>query len=281
MLEPMEQTKNNLFGLVGCLILLTFGGVALLAEFLAPHSTSTSFPVFLPPSGTHVLGTNDMGYDIFSELLFASRISLLVGLVAALISVFIGTGVGLLSGYYRGAIGDLMTGIIDIFLLIPFLPLMVILAAYLGPSIWNIILVIGLLGWCSTARVVRAKVLQLREMPFIEAAKAVGLSNRSIILRHIFPNVTEVVAAKFVLSVAGAMLSEASLSFLGLGDPARISWGGMIHYAFKRGGFFNGMWYWYLPPGICIALCTIGFVLLGLYLEAKNNQLPADQLFAD
>ncbi|MFZ5898304.1 MAG: ABC transporter permease [Bacillota bacterium] len=254
-------------GFCGAFVLVIFGLTALFADSLAPHALNVSFTPYLPPSAHHLLGTNDMGYDIFSELLHAARLSLAVGVLAALMSIVVGVAVGLLSGYYKGFWGETLSGLIDVFLLIPVLPLMVILAAYLGASFWNVILVIGLLSWCSTARVVRARVLQLREMPYIEALVALGIPDRVIILKHVLPNTAEVIVAKFVLAVAAAMLSEASLSFLGLGDPSRVSWGGMVHFAFTRGGFVNGMWYWYLPPGLCIAACTVAFTLLGMCFE--------------
>lgn len=283
----VTQMKKHIYnydkwcGLAGLLILCLFLAAAALADLFSPHQIKFSFQPYLPVSVEHLLGTNDMGYDIFSELLHASRISLGVGLLASVISVFAGTGIGVLSGYYRGVPGELLTGLTDIFLLVPFLPLMVILAAYAGPSVWNIVLVIGLLGWCSTARVVRARAIQLKTMPFVEALRALGISDRRILISHIIPNASDVISAKFVTTVAGAMLSEAALSFLGLGDPAQISWGTMIHYAFKRGGFVNGMWNWYLPPGLCIALCAMGFVLIGLYLEERDERVKAVRRLGD
>jgi peptide/nickel transport system permease protein len=187
------------------------------------------------------------------------------------ISICIGGGIGIVSGYFRGLWGEFLTGVIDIFLLIPMLPLLVVLAAYLGQHWWNLILAISLLSWCSTARAVRSKVLQLRETLFIEALRGIGVSTGRIVRDHMIPHVMEIIAAKFVLSVAGAMLMEAALSFIGLGDPTIISWGSMIHYAFHRGGFSGGMWYWYLPPGLCIGFCALGFVLIGMHFESINR----------
>lgn len=270
-MDKMIDKRKKWCGLAGALILLCFLTVALLAGLLSPHELKSSCQPYLPVSRVHLLGTNDMGYDILTELLHSARISLEVGLAAAFVSMAVGTSVGLLAGYYKGVFSEVMAGIIDIFLLIPFLPLVVILAAYLGAGFWNIVLVIGLLGWCSTARVVRARVMQLKSMNFVESLESLGIPDNRIIVRHLLPNVSEIIAAKFVLSVAGAMLSEASLSFLGLGDPTGVSWGMMVHYAFKRGGFVNGLWNWYLPPGLCIALCTMGFVLLGIYIEGRES----------
>lgn len=153
-------------------------------------------------------------------------------------------------------------GVTDVFLLIPGLPLMIILTAYLNASMWNIILVVGLLWWCSTARLVHSRVLQVREMQFIESTRALGYSDLYIISRHVLVNTKDIIYAKFSLAVASAMLSEASLSFLGLGDPLNISWGEMIHFAFSRGGFANDMWWWYLPPGLMICITVLAFIML-------------------
>jgi peptide/nickel transport system permease protein len=168
---------------------------------------------------------------------------------------------------------ELVMATSDVVLLVPGLPLMIILAAYLSPSMWNIVLAVGLLWWCSTARVVHSRVLQLREMPFVEAARALGGKDRYIMLNHILINTKEVIYAKFALSVASAMLTEASLSFLGLGDPLNISWGEMIHFAFSRGGFANDMWWWYLPPGLMICASVLGFVMIAMEPERDQKAL--------
>jgi peptide/nickel transport system permease protein len=257
--------------LSGLLLLALFLILAIFAPFIAPYDPWEPGRPFLPPSVLHPLGTNDIGQDIFSELVYGTRISLLVGFLAAFISVVIGTLVGLFSGYMRGTTDELLMGLTDIILIIPALPLMIILAAHTSPSIWNIVLVVGLLWWCSTARVVRSRVLQLREMPFVEAARSLGAGDHYIIFRHVLPNTMQVVLAKFILVVAGAMLTEASLSFLGLGDPLQKSWGMMLSYAFSRGGFINGYWWWYLPPGICISLAVLSFVLIGFGLEERDR----------
>ena len=271
-----KLSRPVLFGLV---LLALFLILAIFAPLIAPFDPWEPGRPFLPPSFEHPLGTNDIGQDIFSELVYGTRISLLVGFFAAFVSVAIGTLVGLFSGYLRGAADEVLMGLTDIILIIPALPLMIILAAHTSPSIWNIVIVIAVLWWTSTARVVRSRVLQLREMPFVEAAKALGSGDAYIVLRHILPNTLQVILAKFILAVAGAMLTEASLSFLGLGDPLQKSWGMMLNYAFSRGGFINGYWWWYLPPGICISLAVLSFVLIGFGLEEQEQSgLKSDQL---
>ena len=265
--------------LFGLLLLALFLLLAVFAPLIAPYDPWEPGRPFLTPSGTHPFGTNDIGQDIFSELIYSTRISLFVGFFAAFVSVAIGTLVGLFSGYLRGAADEVLMGTTDIVLIIPALPLMIILAAHTSPSIWNIIIVIGALWWTSTARVVRSRVLQLREMPFVEAARSLGAGDGYIVFKHILPNTLQVILAKFILAVAGAMLTEASLSFLGLGDPLQKSWGMMLNYAFSRGGFINGYWWWYLPPGICISLAVLSFVLIGFGLEEQDQyEMNANRL---
>lgn len=273
----MSLKRPPALALGGFLLLLALALTALLAPLLAPYSPAERFTPFMTPSVSHPLGCDDIGHDILTQLIFASRVSLLVGVAAAITAAGLGAAVGILAGYCRGWLAHCLNGLIDIVLLIPVLPLMIALAAYLGPSLGNIIIIIGLLGWCSTARVVQARVLQLRDSPFIETLRALGIPEHQIILKHIAPNVMEVIAAKFILAVAQAMLSEASLSFIGLGDPLSLSWGGILYYAFHRGGFVNNLWHWYLTPGLCIALATLSFTLLGFYLEKsarENNYQP-------
>ena len=265
--------------LFGLLLLALFLLLVVFAPLIAPFDPWEPGRPFLPPSMTHPFGTNDIGQDIFSELIYSTRISLFVGFFAAFVSVAIGTLVGLFSGYLRGAADEVLMGTTDIVLIIPALPLMIILAAHTSPSIWNIIIVIGALWWTSTARVVRSRVLQLREMPFVEAARSLGAGDGYIVFKHILPNTLQVILAKFILAVAGAMLTEASLSFLGLGDPLQKSWGMMLNYAFSRGGFINGYWWWYLPPGICISLAVLSFVLIGFGLEEQDqDEMNANRL---
>jgi peptide/nickel transport system permease protein len=271
-LSRLRTRKLSRPVLSGLLLLAFFLLFALFAPFIAPFDPWEPGRPFLPPSGTHPFGTNDIGQDIFSELVFGTRISLFVGFFAAFVSVAVGTLVGLFSGYLRGAADEVLMGATDIVLIIPALPLMIILAAHSSPSIWNIIIVIGALWWTSTARVVRSRVLQLREMPFVEAARGLGAGDGYIVFKHILPNTLQVIMAKFILAVAGAMLTEASLSFLGLGDPLQKSWGMMLNYAFSRGGFINGYWWWYLPPGICISLAVLSFVLIGFGLEEQDRE---------
>ncbi len=261
----------NRFGL---LLVAIFVLISVLADVISPHDPWDRFEPYEKPNRHHFLGTNDIGNDIFSELIHGSRASLIVGIGAAMIATFLGLFVGLLSGYFKGVLDEVFMGITDIFLMIPRIPLIIILAAFLKSSIWLIMLALGLLWWTSTARVVRSRTLQVREMDYVASAKCLGFKNRHIILSDILPNIFPVVVPKFMLTVATAMISEASLSFLGLGDPSMKSWGLMINFALIKGGLVNEMWWWYLPPGLCIILFVYSIVYLGFSFEERKRIDP-------
>jgi peptide/nickel transport system permease protein len=194
---------------------------------------------------------------------------------SAVLSITIGVAVGVIAGFRRGVLEEMLMGTTDVFLLIPGLPLMIILAAYLSPSQWNIVLVIGLLWWCPTARVVHARTLQLREAQFMDSTKMLGYSDLYIVRKHVIPNTFDLISARFGMAVATGLLSEASLSFLGLGDPFHVSWGGMIDQAFSRGGFVNDMWWWYLTPGFMIIVTIVGFILLGSSKQTADREVES------
>lgn len=257
--------------LIGLLVLLAFVGLAALAPLVAPHDPWESSSAFLEPSMDHPLGTNDIGQDILSELIHGARVSLFVGFVAALVSLGIGVVIGVASGYLRGYFDEAAMGLTDVFFMLPALPLAILMAAYLGASIAGLVFVIAIVSWPGTARVVRSQVITVRELGYVEAARAMGAGGLWNITRHILPNVSGIILAKFALAVGSAMIAEASLSFLGLGDPTAKSWGAMLHYAFSRGGLIRDLWWWYLPPGLCIGLCVLSFSLLGFYLTEEGD----------
>ena len=255
----------------GAALFLLFVLTALLADVIAPYGTRERFEPYGPPSSAHPLGTNDVGYDILTELIHGTRVSLLVGFGAALIATLIGLLIGLVSGYFKGVVDEVLMGVTDVVLMVPRIPLIIILAAFLRPGFWLIGLVIGLLWWTSTARIVRSKVLQVREMDFVTSARCLGFSRRHILFSDILPNIMQVVLPKFMLTIAAAMISEASLSFLGLGDTGLKSWGMMLNFAFRKGALVNGMWWWFLPPGLCITLVVASVVLMGFSHEERGE----------
>lgn len=265
-------SSNNL-GLIGVGILILFLIIALAAPILAPYDpTERVGSPFMSPSGDFLLGTNDVGQDIYSELIFGTRISLLIGVIAAFISIGIGCLVGIVAGYFGGRVDAFLMRVVDLVLVIPFLPLMILLAAFVGPSFWNIIFVISILTWASPARVIRSQVLTIKTKGYVEAAKSIGTSVRVILSSHILPGVVPIALSQFVLAASHSILIEASLSFLGLGDPFSKSWGTILYYAQARGAFLTDAWVWWiLPPGVLITTLVIGFAFTGYSMEEILN----------
>jgi peptide/nickel transport system permease protein len=227
--------------------------------------------IFRPPSAQHWLGTDELGRDVFREVLAGAGISLLVGLLATAISILVGAAIGLIAGYRVGWLDSVLMRVTDFFLVIPTLPLVIALAAVFGQSLGIIILVIGLTGWPGTARIVRSQVLSLRERQFVVRVRSFGASDLRIVGLHILPNVLPLIFANTVLVIAGSILSEATLAFLGLGDPVHVSWGTMLHFAFVSGATGRGAWWYFLPPGIGIVIVVLGFTLAGHTLDRILN----------
>lgn len=264
--------RHNRRGMLGLIVLAGFGLVAVLSPLLvSPDSIDPSSATGTPnspPTAGYPLGTDSFGRSVLSLLIVGTRVSLTVGLAATAAAVFIGATFGLLSGYYGGtAIDRVLGALIDWFLVIPWLVLAIVMAAILGPTLLNIIIVIAVTSWALTARVVRASTLGVRELPFVERARALGATDRSMITRHVLPNVFPVIFAQAVLTVAVAILSETTLAILGLGDPTSISWGRTIQEAFNGGAMTNGYWWWIVPPGLAVVCVTLAFTLCGYALE--------------
>lgn len=273
-IEFCKAIVKNKMALVGTVTLLFFILVAVFGPIFVPFSTMEFGEVeemLLPPSGEHLLGTDDMGRDILANLISGARISLLIGVVATAISMIIGTLIGIMAGYFGKGVDNFLMRFTDFFLVIPWLPLMMVLAAILGTSLMNIIFVIGITGWAGTARVVRSQTLSVKERQFVERTVSIGASSTHIMVRHILPNVFPLVFANTVLVAAVAIVSETTLSFLGLGDPTMASWGMMLHYAFESGATSAGAYWYYLPPGICVVAVVLSFTLLGYAFDEILN----------
>jgi len=270
-----EQYKESKLGIIGLFTLLFFILVSTFPEVLAPYPVGVlqgdRKNLLQPPSSKYLLGTDELGRDILSILIHGGRISLLIGLFATLIIAFIGTFIGVSAGYFGGKTEELLMRLTDVFLVIPGLPLMIVMASLLGANFFNMILVIGITGWTGTARVLRAQVLSLKEMPFIESTRAIGASDARIIVWHILPNVLPLIVAQAVLRIGGSILSAATLSFLGLGDSTKISWGMTLSYAFGIGSIFNDYYWYIIPPGVCITLIVLSFTFIGYALDGIVN----------
>jgi peptide/nickel transport system permease protein len=268
--RSVSQRLRTPKGIAGLMILASFIVVSAAAPFLAPYGpTDVSSQPLLPPDSTHPLGTDDVGKDIFTELLYGSRTSLTVASVVSLGVVIIGTLIGVFSGYLGGTSDRLLMRGVDIFLMIPDLPLILILAAYLRPGIWNIIFILVLMGWPVGARVTRAQTRTLSVSGHVDFARVSGATAFYVIRKHIVPDLYPIMITTLVMQSIRAILSESGLAFLGLGDPSYPSWGSMIKYAVTYPMiFFTDAWMWWLlPAGICITLLVLGFVLLGQSLE--------------
>ncbi len=256
---------NHRMGKVGVGVVIFFLFIAFAAPLLRtvnPHQSGNAVEILIPPNGQFWFGTDDLGRDVWSQVIYGSRISLLIGFISALATIGTGTLVGIIAGFYGGIIEEILMRIVDFFMMLPTLPLMIVLAAVLGPSIWNIIFIVSLTSWPTTARVVRSQILSLKERPFIEASRCIGASNSLLMFGEIFPNVVPILFAEAVIMITEAIYAEAILSFLGLGDPVRISWGSMLHFAFDSGVMARAPW-WVLPPILSIILLIVGFSFLG------------------
>jgi peptide/nickel transport system permease protein len=265
----VEILKRDRFALAGVLIYAVMIFVAIFAPVLAPHDPQAVMEVdgvWLTneePSSEFWLGTTNIGRDIFSQLIYGTRPALLVGFSAAFFVACIGTIVGLIAGYFGGWVDGSLMRLTDIAFGIPFLPFVIVLVAFLDPSIWNIVLAMALLLWRDTARVIRSQVLTVRERAFVQAAQISGASAWRTIFLYIAPNILALSFLYGTLAIGWAILTEASVSFLGFGDPTVVSWGFMLQDAYVSQALARGAYYWFVPPGVCIMLAVMAGFFIG------------------
>ncbi len=287
--EFWQVYRRNKLGLVGLGILVFFSLMAIFAPYIAPYNpydvnSMGVAPPLAPPAWIRIfnpsipedqvfglLGSDEVGRDLFSQLVYGARISMLVGVLAAALAILLGTMIGIVSGYIGGYVDESLMRITDFFLVLPSLPLIIVLTAILGSSIYNIIVVIGITSWPSIARIIRSQVLSVKEYPYIEAAIAVGAGSKRVMFKHVLPNVAPLIYVNMALSVANAILIEAGLSFLGLGDPNNISWGTILFFAQQSQAIIKGAWWYVVPPGLCILLVALSFILIGHALDEILN----------
>jgi peptide/nickel transport system permease protein len=261
--------------MVGLAILALFGLLALAAPLLFDADllevTKATGRAMAPPSAEYPLGTDENGRSVLALVVWGSRISLLVGLAATAISMVLGTAIGIASGHFRGLGGALLERLTDWFLVIPFLPLVIVLATVVGHNLLNVIIAIGVTSWPGTARLVRAQTLTVESRPYVERARALGGGDWHVMTRHVLPNTMPLVLANTTLTVAVAILSETTLSFLGLGDPFSVSWGTVLETGFANGAITRGAWWYIAPPGVAVVLVVLAFTLIGRALETVLN----------
>jgi len=267
-----REYRRHTPGMIGLAILVLIVIMALAAPLLADpvglHAVNTvDNPAWANPSKFGPLGTDHLGRSVMTQVIWGARISLLVGLAATVLAMLIGSAVGITAGFFGGWTESILMRLTEWFLVIPFLPLAIVLAAILGPSIQNIILVIGITSWPFPARLIRAQVLTMKERLYVDRSRALGASQWHLMTRHILPNVSGLIIANTTLTVPVAILSETTLSFLGLGDPSRASWGKMLQESFEAGALTQQAWWYYVPPGVGILLVVLAFTLCGQALE--------------
>jgi peptide/nickel transport system permease protein len=278
-LDPVRRFARAYFslptGIAGLVVLLAFGGLAVCAPlFIHPSDLSVvqaTGPLLSPPSSHYPLGTDQPGRSVLLLVIWGARPSLTIGLIATALTMLLGSGIGLLAGHYEGFFGRGLMHVTDWFIALPSLPLAIALAAVLGQGARSITIAIAVTSWPGTARLVRAQTFAVEARPFIERAKALGASDVQIMLRHVLPNVAPLILVSSTLTVAGAILSETTLTFLGLGNPVEISWGGMLNQAFGQGAVTSGAWWYLLPPGVAILIVVLGFTMVGRAVEHVLN----------
>lgn len=262
-MKKFIHNKKAMLGLaIVTILVLAVVFIPLFAD-LDPYTTDRAAGFNKPPSDAHILGTDDVGRDLFARLLYGGRISLFVGITSTIISVLIGIPLGLIAGYFRGTAESIIMRTADAFMSFPSMVLILVLVAVFGPSILTVTVVIGVLGWTAIAKLIYGNVLSIREREYIQAARAVGVSTKKILFSEVLPNAIPPVWANISFRVAGAILTESSLSFLGMGvQTPQASWGSIIFAAQNLLVLTARPWVW-LPPGICIILVVIGFNFIG------------------
>ena len=271
-----RQFCANRGGMAGLVVLLLIIIAALLAPVIAPAhlldvTTLLDNPRFAPPSGAPLLGTDHQGRELWVRMLWGARVSLLVGFAATVMSMLIGTILGICAGHFHGWVGGLVMRIIDFFLVLPSLILAIVLSAVLSRSVWTIVIAIGLTSWAGTARVVRSQTLSVSQRDYVERARVLGAGNWHIIVKHLFPAVIPLVLANTTLTVGSAIIAESTLSFLGLGDATQQSWGTILKNAMDVSAATSGYWWYVLIPGVAILVVVLAFTLVGRAVESIAN----------
>lgn len=279
--ETIEVIADDSLGLAGLIMLGLLIAVAIFAPVIAPHDPMQEdfTDKLAEPSLEHPAGTDDAGRDILSQAIFATRPALIIGLLAAFLVTGLGTAIGIIAGYFGGYIDDAMMRLVDFTYGIPLLPTIIIVVTLIETSMAVIIFAIAIILWRGTARVVRSRVLTLKEKPYIKSAQAIGASDSRIMIHHILPNVLPLTVLYGSLAVGWAILTEANVSFLGFGDPSLITWGRMLLLARQSQAMILGLWWWFLVPGFMIMLLVVSVFMIGrAYEDALNPELSQGEV---
>jgi peptide/nickel transport system permease protein len=257
--------------IAGLAVLALFVLIAVLSPVLAPDPKTQVGAVFEAPSAAHPLGTDGGGADMVKLLVAGARVSLIVGFAAAVVSALIGGSIGLLSGFFGGKLDTILMRFTDYVIVIPDVPLMIVAAALFGRNLTNIILIIGVIYWTTTARLIRSQVKSVRERVYVKRSRALGAGNTRLIAKHVLPQVAPLLIANTVLLVAYAIFAETFITFLGLGDPSLISWGRLIENAFTDDALLNNAWWAIVPPGVCVSIVVLACTMVGQSVEDSLN----------
>jgi peptide/nickel transport system permease protein len=262
----------------GAVVLILFAILAIFAPYIAPYDPEQiledkagTWLTYKTPGPRFWLGTTDMGRDILSQVIYGTRTAFMVGVLAAVMVVVIGTVIGLVAAYFGGWVDQVVMRLVDVVYGIPFLPFAMVLVTVLGGSQWNVIIAISVLLWRETCRVVRSQVLSLKERPFIEVARSSGAGHLRLIFVHLAPNVYPLSVLYGVFAVGWAIITEAGLSFLGFGDANSMSWGKMLQEAYAAQALSQGAWWWIIPPGIAIVLMVMSTYFIAQGIEQVVN----------
>lgn len=273
----LENVVRDKLALTGVIILVIFILVGIFSNQIAPYDPEEmirdetgQLKRLLSPNSEHWFGTTNVGRDVFSQVVQGTRTALIVGALAAFFVTFVGTTIGIISGYFGGKVDSFLMRIVDIFYAIPFIPFVIVLVALLKPSLWNVILAVSLLTWRTVARIVRSQVLSVVKRPFVKAAKVAGAGHIRIMIKYILPNVIPLALLEMAFMVNTAITAEASVAFLGFGDPDATSWGQIIHYNFIN-GHSRDAWWWAVPPGVAIILLLVAVFFVARALEEVVN----------
>ncbi len=272
------MSKKSLSLLIsGGLLLTIFIVLALFPQWFTPYGLKERFEVYLSPSSTHILGTNDVGYDVFTELVYSTRQSLIVGVLASLFSLILGVLFGVLFSLnkYLRYIGDVLG---NTFLALPRLIVIMVLVAFLNRNMWNIILVISLFTWQGTAKLVTNRIDHIKAEPYYAAGKMMGYSDFHMAIYHIIPNLKDIIITRFLLGVSSCVILESTISFLGLGDLYNVSWGTMMNFAYSRGAMLRKAFAYLLSPGFMIMLLSLSFYLIYQSFQVRKEEITDTRL---
>lgn len=269
----LKNLRRDKLALVGAVILITIIIIGIFSDSIAPfepdarhYDENNKIRRLQPPSKEHWFGTTDVGRDIFSQVVLGTKTALTVGVLAAFLTTFLGATLGIISGYFGGVVDAIIMRVVDFFYAIPFVPFVIVISAVLKPSIWNVIVAVSLLSWRTVARLVRSQVLSIAKRPYIKAARVCGAGDVRIMLKYILPNVIPLILLEMTFMVNWSIMAEASIAFLGFGDPSKPSWGQVLHINFISGNSRDA-WWWTAPPGIAIVLLLVSIFFVARALE--------------